>query len=75
MPEDSVTEAELLALMGRKPFVPFTIALHTGRRFAVVERQRLACCDGRVVMFPPNSCSEFFRVSQIAALEVPELFA
>ena len=27
MADDSITEAELLALMGRKPFVPFTIAL------------------------------------------------
>ena len=75
MADDSITEAELLALMGRKPFVPFTIALRTGERFAVVSRERLACCGGRVAMFPPNSCSEWFRISQIAALEVPEMFA
>ena len=75
MSDAQLIEAELLGLMGRKPFVPFTIALRTGERFAVVERDRLACCDGRVVMFPPNSTSEYFRVNQIAALEVPELFA
>jgi hypothetical protein len=75
MADDSVTQAELLRLMQRVPFIPFTIALNNGQRFAVVAKERLAYCDGRVVMFPPNSPSEYFRLNQINGLEVPEQFA
>lgn len=69
------TEREIRRLMFRKPFVPFVIALKSGERYPVVDRMRIACYGGKVVVIPPNSPHELFRVTEVAAIEVPEFSA
>jgi hypothetical protein len=62
---------ELRVLRRQKPFAPFTIVLKDGRRFTMKRSLQCAFTDDRVVAFvyPDQDVNEFFRPSDIAALE------
>jgi hypothetical protein len=59
--------------MRRKPFAGFVIVLKNGLRVPVVARERIACGFGKVVVFPPATPHEYFRTTDVASIETPEM--
>jgi len=70
MSEQLSFEDELKKALDREPFVPFTIILTSGDRYDVLDPWSVAIGASTVVVFPPGSAHDFFRKSQIVAVEV-----
>lgn len=64
-------EDEIRRYWKRQPFLPFTIVLSSGDLFQVTDPDRLAMGESTVVLVPPTGI-EFFRKSQIVAVQVKE---
>lgn len=69
MAKEITITGEIIKMLDRTPFHPFTIILTSGDRFRVTERHQIAVGQSVVILIPPNSTSIYMRANQIAALE------
>ncbi len=76
MPEETKFDKELVRLLDRRPFVPFSIILNTGDRYEVVGPHQLAigARDAAAVIHPKSGLS-FFRKSSVVGVDAPKSVA
>ncbi len=65
-------DEELVRLLDRRPFVPFTIVLSTGFKHDVIDPHYVAMGRDMVVVMHPRSGLSFFRLSHIVSVDAPE---
>ncbi len=65
-------ESELIKLLDREPFHPFSITLTSGERYAITADRQVALGGNTVVVVLPKTGIQFFRKNQIVSVDVPE---
>ncbi len=64
---------QISGLKRRKPFVPYTIVRKQGQRHEITRPFQVAFNDVTIVIMPEDdSGSEFFKIEEIAKVEIHE---
>ena len=64
--------AEIVGLLRRKPFVPFTVLRNNGERYEVAERGRAGLSPWTIGIAPPDSRLTIFQMDEVVGIEVHE---
>lgn len=72
MAEEIKFEGEIVKLLDRDPFSPFSIVLTSGDQYKVLDPHSVAFGESTMVIFQRQSGMSFFRKSQIVAVNAPE---
>ncbi len=60
---------EIIRLLRKKPFEPFSLVTRDGERFLITDPRRVAAADNRVLFTDPAKGVCFFRTPQLASIE------
>lgn len=61
--------AEVIRLVTKKPFEPFSLVTRDGMRFLITKSGHVAASDDRVVVMDAERGVCFFRSAQLASVE------
>ena len=68
-----VTRDDLMAHLGRAPFVPFRVTLNNGETIDITRRFRAVAMDGRLVVATEQDRLRWIQLDRIARVEAFQL--
>jgi hypothetical protein len=72
MPEEMGLEEEIVKLLEREPFHPFSISLTSGEKHVVDDPHSVALGGNLIAIIKLKSGLVFFRKSQVVGVDAPE---